>query len=175
MRVLITYATTEGHTRKVAKFVAAKLKELGHRVSLQDASSYLTGLEPGAFDANILAGSVHEDRHQEILASFVAAHHSSLQKSRTLLLSVSLSAAFEKSMDIADDYVERFCQQMGWRPDRYLLVAGAIKPSSYGYFEQMIVQHRVLPKRPVERPDQDQEFTDWPELEKAVADFAPME
>jgi menaquinone-dependent protoporphyrinogen oxidase len=173
MRILITYATTEGQTKKIARFVFSKLKALGHTVSMQDASGYLNGLRPEEFDANILAGSVHEDRHQDILNLFVAAHRNALEESRTLFLSVSLSAAFESSAHIAQRYVDEFCQSLDWRPDACLLVPGAIKPSAYGYYEEMIMQHRVLPKRPVERPEEEQEFTDWAKLEEAAADFAP--
>ena len=171
MRILVTFASSEGQTEKIARFIYSKLKQDGHSVFLQDASSFLSGQDPEGFDTIILAGSVHEDRHQDILGSFVAAHLEALKEKRTLFISVSLSAAFEKTMDIAEKYVDEFCESQNWRPTRHLLVAGAIRHEAYGYYEEMIVQHRVLPKRPVERPEEDQEFTDWEALETAVLEF----
>lgn len=171
MKILVTYATTEGQTRKIAGFIVSELKALGHSASLQDARSYVGGHNPEDFDALILAGSVHQNRHQEVLGDFIEAHRQILESKKTLLVSVSLSAAFENMIDEAEGYVEDFCKELEWRPDSHILVAGAIKHGSYGYYEEMILQHRVLPTRPVEQPDQDQELTDWDGLRKEIARF----
>jgi len=172
MKILVTYATTEGQTAKIAKFVASELGKLGHMASLQDANAYIGGLDLENFDAIILAGSVHEDQHQEVLAAFVAAHHKKLDTKKTLFLSVSLSAAFDKTLDDAEGYVNSFCEDLDWRPGEYLLVPGAIKHGSYGFYQEMILRHKVLPGRPVDEPEQDQELTDWDALRKAIAAFA---
>jgi menaquinone-dependent protoporphyrinogen oxidase len=124
------------------------------------------------FDGIILAGSVHENEHQEVLGSFIVAHRAALATRRTLLLSVSLSAAFEGTLAEAEGYVQSFCESLNWHPDNYLLVAGAIKHAAYGYYQEMIIQFKVLPKRPIENPEEDHEFTDWASLEKAIVDFA---
>ncbi|MBW8639512.1 hypothetical protein K1W69_20125 [Hoeflea sp. WL0058] len=172
MNILVIFATTEGHTAKIAKFVVAELKELGHTASSQDADAYLGGQDPADFDAVILAGSVHANRHQEMLGAFIAAHRKTIDAKKSLLLSVSLSAAFEKTLAEAEGYVKDFCEELDWRPDDYLLVSGAIKHDSYGYYEEMILQDQVLPGRPVQEPDQDQELTNWEALKKSIADFA---
>jgi menaquinone-dependent protoporphyrinogen oxidase len=172
MKFLVVYATTEGQTKKIARFVASKLQDLGHKVSLQDSSGHLSGLNMAGFEGIILAGSVHEDQHPEVLGSFVAAHKSILETRRTLLLSVSLSAAFKDTLAKAEGYVKSFCESLDWYPDKYLLVAGAVRHAAYGYYQQMIVEHKVLPKRAIENPEEDQEFTDWASLEKAIVDFA---
>src|SRR5690242_19834360 len=108
MKVLVAYATTEGQTKKIASFVASKLEGIGHQVSLQDSSAYFKGLKMEKFDRIILAGSVHENQHQEVLGSFIAAHRSVLAAKRTLLLSVSLSAAFDATREEAEEYVDDF-------------------------------------------------------------------
>lgn len=172
MKFLITYATTEGQTEKVARFAASKLKELGHAVFLQDANNYLGGLDPENFDRVILAGSVHENGHQKELGLFVATHRHALESRKTLLLSVSLSAAFDTTLTDAEGYVKKFCDGLEWHPDSYSLVAGAIRHESYGYYKEMILRHSVLRDRAVDDPEQDHEFTDWDALAKAVVEFA---
>ena len=172
MKVVVAYATTEGQTKKVASFVSSKLEDIGHRVSLQDTSDYSSDFKMEDFDRIILAGSVHENQHQQVLGSFIAAHKPVIETKRTLFLSISLSAAFEATHEEAEGYVKRFCDSLDWRPDKYLLVAGAIRHAAYGYYQEMIVQHHVLPRRPVEHPEEDHEFTDWASLEKAIVDFA---
>jgi menaquinone-dependent protoporphyrinogen oxidase len=172
MKFAVVYATTEGQTKKISRFAASKLEDIGHLVSLQDSSDCLSGLNMKGFDRIILAGSVHESQHQEVLGSFIAAHKSALATRRTLLISVSLSAAFEGTLAEAEGYVRSFCENLNWYPDKYLLVAGAIRHATYGYYQEMIIQHNLLPKRPVANPEQDHEFTDWASLEEAIVDFA---
>lgn len=172
MKFVIAYATTEGQTKKIASFVSSKLADIGHQISLKDLSDYSGGFKLEGCDGVILAGSVHENQHQEVLGSFIVAHKSVIESKRTLLLSVSLSAAFEATIKEADGYVKSFCDNLDWHPDKYLLVAGAIRHAAYGYYQEMIIQHHVLPRRPVEISEEDHEFTDWESLEKAIVDFA---
>ena len=172
MKFAVVYATTEGQTKKIARFVASKLEDIGHAVSLHNSSDYIVNLNMKELDRIILAGSVHENEHQEVLGSFIVAHRSTLATKRTLLLSVSLSAAFEGTLPDAEGYVQGFCENLHWRPDKYLLVAGAIKHAAYGYYQEMIIQYKVLPRRPIENPEEDYEFTDWASLGKAIVDFA---
>jgi menaquinone-dependent protoporphyrinogen oxidase len=172
MKFAVAYATTEGQTKKIAKFAASRLEGMGHEVSLQDASDYLSSLNIEGFDRIILAGSVHEEQHQEVFGSFIVAHKLALANKKTLFLSVSLSAAFEETLAEAEGYAKNLFEDLDWHPDKYLLVAGAIKHGSYGYYQEMIIQHNVLPKRPIEKPEEDHEFTDWASLDKAIVDFA---
>ena len=172
MKFFVAYATTEGQTKKISSFVASKLEDIGHQVVLQDSSDRLRGLKMGVFDGIVLAGSVHEAQHQEVLGSFVMAHRSIIATKKTLLLSVSLSAAFPATLEEAEGYVKSFCESLNWYPDRHLLVAGAIKHGAYGYYQEMIIQHHLLPRRPVENPEEDHELTNWASLEKAIIDFA---
>lgn len=172
MKFLVVYATKEGQTKKIASFVSSKLEALGHSVDLHDSSDYQSGLKLEGFDGIILAGSVHENQHQEVLGTFIASHKAVLETTKSLLLSVSLSAAFEKTIEQAEGYVKNFCEDLNWYPDKYILVAGAIRHGAYGYYQEMIIKHNVLPQGAVEDPDKDHEFTDWVALEKAVVDFA---
>jgi hypothetical protein len=93
MRILIAYGTSEGQTRKIANKVAARMHELGHDAHLFDTAS-LEETDVGSYDKVIVAGSVHEQRHQQSVEVFVMASSAELQGRPTLFLSVSLSAAF---------------------------------------------------------------------------------
>ena len=64
MRILIAYGTSEGQTRKIANRVAACVHELGHDAHLFDTAS-LEDTHVGSYDKVIVAGSVHQQRHQE--------------------------------------------------------------------------------------------------------------
>ena len=82
-----------------------------------------------------------------------------------------MSAAFRETRKEAEKYVKEFISDVKFKPDNILLVAGAIKHAAYGYYQEMIVTHNVLPEGAVENVEKDHEFTDWAELEKAIVEF----
>ena len=136
-----------------------------------DTSGYLGDLQPGSFDKIIVAGSVHENRHQEDTEFFVVANLGPLQSRDTLFISVSLAAAFDDGALDAQSYVDEFIEKTGWRPDQSLKVAGAVRHGEYGYYKEQVLKHHVLGERPIEDPQSDHEFTDWKSLAKSIDGF----
>ena len=95
MNILLVYGSTEGQMRKIAEFCADHLSKGGHAVDLRDSRLRMLDLDIAAFETVILAGSVHQKTHQETLTNFVIAHKAQLKTKPSLLISVSLSIAFE--------------------------------------------------------------------------------
>ena len=54
--ILVAYATTEGQTRKMAEFVAERLRIRGHRVDLVDTATTATEAVVSVYQAAILGG-----------------------------------------------------------------------------------------------------------------------
>ena len=169
MRVLIVYGTTEGQTRKIAKFCANQLSEAGHQTQLLDSLRPMVDVELTAFDCVVLAGSVHKRRHQDSLTNFVIAHREQLQQRPSLLVSVSLSIAFEGGDREAQEYVDEFVAYTRFKPSAQALVAGALKFDQYDYYMNQIVEFVVLQDR--SNITEDQEFTDWETLAGALDAF----
>jgi menaquinone-dependent protoporphyrinogen oxidase len=174
MRVLIVYGTTEGHTGKIAKRVAERIGELGHEAQLHDSSALSGKVKIGDVAAIIVAASVHQHVHQEALTGFVMAHRDQMNAKPTAFVSVSLSAALESDNLEAQRYVDHFVAETGWRPNRTLLLAGALRNTSYDYFKQQIVRHIVMKGSGPVDIDRNYEFTDWGELSKFVDSFVEM-
>jgi len=107
MNILIAYATSEGQTRKIARFCADHLITQGHSVELLplvDDTDDDDPVDMSRFDAAILAGSVHGGRLQPQLLRFAARHAAALTGRSGLFLMVSLAAAgndHEERADIA--------------------------------------------------------------------------
>ena len=170
MKILIAYGTSEGQTRKIANTIAARVHEVGHDAHLFDTAT-LEDIQVGSYDKIIVAGSVHQQRHQESVEVFVMASLTELQKRPTLFLSVSLSAAFPDGMPEAQSYLDDFLVSTGWKPTQSLLIAGALRYDEYDYFKAQIIEHVVLKCREVEGAKGDYEFTDWDTLCRAVESF----
>lgn len=172
MRVLLAYATTEGQTRKVAEFADDRLTGLGHQVSVVPVGEAAAPLP--AFDAAVLAGSVHLGRFQSPLEAFARRAAPALNACPSLFLSVSLSAAGDDPEDWAglERILARFTEDTGFRPGRVVHVAGAFRFSEYDFFRSWAMRWIASQKGVSVDPRTDLELTDWPALERDVTDWA---
>ncbi|MBG6162154.1 menaquinone-dependent protoporphyrinogen oxidase [Labrenzia sp. EL_195] len=172
MRYLIAYATTEGQTEKISKFIGATLSGEGHEVRFHNVSDLSGGLSIPDFDKTIIAGSVHSARHQPDLELFVFANRGSLNELPGLFVSVSLAAAFQDTREEAKEYVDAFLQAASWKPTEIALIAGAVKPGSYDWFEKSALLEGDLADHVNKELQNTREFTDWDALSRLVSDFA---
>lgn len=171
MSTLIAFGTIEGQTKKVARFVEDRLRRAGEEVVLFDTSDRLSEPSFEGVDKVILAASVHERRHPKDFETFVFSYREDLAERATLLMSVSLKAAFEDGLDEAQDYVDEMELRTQLKPDQQLLVAGAIRTESYDFYASQILRHVVLSGKTFDPQVRDFEFTDWEAVTAAVDAF----
>lgn len=170
MKVLILYATVEGQTGKIAGFAEEVVSKLGHEPVLVDTDGP-ADLDLDGVDAAILAAPVHQRRHPRNFEALLEAYSGELNRIRTLLLSVSLSAAFPEGRDEANDYVVEMKMRTGMKPDAESLVAGAVRTGQYDYFAMQVVRHVVFRNRDFDPTTGEHEFTDWAELSSTIEAF----
>lgn len=172
MRIAIIYATTDGQTRKIARFAADRLTDAGHGVEMLPAAD-AADLDLARFEAAILAGSVHMGSFQPALAAFVRAQAAALARIRTLFLAVSLSAAGTDPKDWQGlrEIVARFEAETGWTPGHTEHVAGAFRFTQYDFFRSWAMRWIAAQKGETVDPHADKEYTDWAALSAALADW----
>ncbi len=163
MDVLLVYGTTEGQTKKIAEWTAARVRERGHNIELHDSAELMSDLDLKTFQAFILAGSVHHQRHQDSITDFATAHQNLLNARPSAFISVSLSAVVEGERAEAQRYVDDFVSVTGWHPRMTLLLGGALRFTEYDYFQEQVVKLIVL-KGGSARDQSNREFTDWDAL-----------
>ena len=171
MRLLIAFATVEGQTGKIARFIAEEARRSGHDVSVVEVSDGGEIPSIARYDRVVLAASVHERRHPKSFEVLLAGQKKALADKTSLLVSVSLKAAFEDGLEEAQDYVDELKLRTGFEPDRELLVAGAVKTGSYDYFQSQVVRHVLLGRHGHAPVEGEQEFTNWQELAAATRSF----
>lgn len=172
MNILLVYSTTEGHTKKISDRAVQHLSKTSCKVDLLNSDNPDAKPDWSAYDAVIIAGSIHQERHQDSLINFVIAHRKELDRLPTALISVSLSAATADGRAAAAGYVERFSWVTKFTPTEVLLLAGALRYSEYDYFKIEVVKHVVMKTTGAFEPTGDHEFTDWKELERFLDGFA---
>ncbi|MDH3263839.1 MAG: protoporphyrinogen oxidase [Paracoccaceae bacterium] len=175
MTVLILFATIEGQTGKIARFAETEVRKAGRNAVLVDVAD---GTELVSFEGVgtvILAAPVHERRHPKEFEAFLADHRRELEERSTLLISVSLKAAFPEGMEDAGDYVTEMKMRTGFTPSAEALVAGAVRTASYDYFATEVVRQVVLRGRDHDPDAGEQEFTDWNALSREILGFLARE
>jgi menaquinone-dependent protoporphyrinogen oxidase len=165
MKILIAYATTDGQTRKIARFAADRLTAQGQSVELLNVED-AEGLDLTRFDAAILAGSLHVGGYQKALSRFASDQRTGLALLPTLFLAVSLSAAGNDAEDWAGlrKCLAAFETETGWTPGRVEHVAGAFKFSGYDFFRTWAMRRIADQKGEVIEAGADKEYTDWAAL-----------
>lgn len=165
MRILIAYASTDGQTRKIARFAADLLTDLGPSVELLNVVD-AEGLDLSRFAAVVLAASLHAGGFQKAMIDFARAHARTLNAMPTLFLPVSLSAAGDDPDDWKGlgDCLSRFLGQTGWQPARTEHVAGAFRFTEYDFFRAWAMRRIAAAKGEEVDPHADKEYTDWTAL-----------
>jgi menaquinone-dependent protoporphyrinogen oxidase len=172
MKCLIAYATTDGQTRKIARFAADHLTGLGHSTELLNLAD-AEGLDLARFDAAILAGSLHVGIYQDALTAFAQGQAAALNGMPTLFLPVSLSAAGDDAEDWKglETQTQAFLDETGWHPTRIEHVAGAFRFTEYDFFRAWAMRRIARAKGETVDPKADKEYTDWGKLAALLTEW----
>jgi menaquinone-dependent protoporphyrinogen oxidase len=172
LKLLIAYGSTEGQTQKIAENLAAHIRRRGLDVTVYDADRRTRDIQIDTFDAIIVASPVHQKLHHTSIRDFVIAHRRLLEIKPSAFISVSLSAAVPGGVSHAQEYVDHFIEATGWRPENYIMVAGAVRLAEYDFFKEQILRHVVFKDRPADTLlGRDHEFTDWDALHEFTNRF----
>ena len=171
--ILVAYGTTEGQTGKIADAMARRLRAHGHRVDLLDTASPAAQTVSPQYQAAMIGGSVHNERHQSALTHFVKANRPWLKAMPVAMFSVSLSAALPDM----DSRLEARRALDAWVLDSELTpvsvrcVAGALRYTRYDYLKRQVM--RLIAREHGQTGDasHDVEYTDWNDVDAFVDEF----
>jgi menaquinone-dependent protoporphyrinogen oxidase len=164
---LVVYASTHGHTAKIAARLAEAMRARGLDVDLRDVA-HAAEAAPDRYDLVVVGGSLHKEHHQKELVAWVTEHRDALAGVASAFCSVSLSAA-----DDGDDAraatqrcIEDFRAQTGWTAERTERIAGALQYREYDPFTRQLM--RLLMKRMGHPTDasHDYDYTDWDAVDR---------
>ena len=171
-RVLVLYASTHGHTARIAERVAATLEATGIDIDLQRAGA--GDPPPTGYDGVIVGASVHAGHHQKEIVAWAERHHTCLGLRPSAFFSVCLTAAddTEESRIATRAYLDEFTEATNWTPDRTITFAGAIQYREYDFATRLLI--RLLMHKGGHPTDtsHDHDFTDWDAVEEFSRAFA---
>jgi menaquinone-dependent protoporphyrinogen oxidase len=177
-RVLVLYASTHGHTGKIATRLGEHLRERDLEVQVRTVAD---PVDLAAFDAFVVGGSVHAGRHQKELLEWITAHHVALSKRPSAFFSVSLTAAddSDEARASTQSMIEAVLDETGWTPRLTRSFAGAFQFKEYNLPTRVIM--RLMARRVEHQIDTtvdvhaDTEYTDWDAVARFAAEVAGVE
>lgn len=172
IRIMIPYATSEGHTARIAGCIADVIRSEGYQAVPVAIKSSGTPT-PDGYDAVIVGASVHAGRYQAGIRNFVRKHRATLDSVPSAFFSVSLAAADSTSKACEEArYVEEFVRETGWRPRRVGHFAGALLYTKYGFLTRWIMKRITIAKgSPDTDTSRDYVYTDWDEVRRFTDEF----
>ena len=173
MKLLLLYGTTEGQTRKVARFLAEQLEKLGHQTLLINAMDVAAYRAADTVDGVLIAASLHAGHYQSPVIHFVKEHLSDINARPNAFISVSLAAASHEDDDVEGlkKCITDFSQQTGWTPQRIHHVAGAFRYTAYDFLKRWAMKYIAYRKGAPTDTSRDYELTDWDDLARFAEDF----
>jgi menaquinone-dependent protoporphyrinogen oxidase len=179
---VVLYATREGHTRRIAEHVHARLVARGHEAEVHDVGTLPETFDVHRYRGAIIAASVHGGEHEAEMVEFVKRHRAALERVSAAFLSVSLSEASveqlprdqayrKKAEQEVHEKIASFLDATEWRPRRVEPVAGALMYSQRGPVSRFVTMLRAKRGGTSTDTSRDHEYTDWEALERFVEEF----
>ncbi len=161
MKILIIYATGEGQTRKVARFMEEVLQEENHKVVIADATEEPPKTE--GYDIVFVGASIHMYQYQKPIGEYIRMNSTNLNKIPSAFFSVCLMASGESEEEKAkaDKLANEFVEEHKWQPNRIIQIPGALRFTKYNFFKKILM--RMISNRKGNKIDtsKDHEYTDW--------------
>jgi menaquinone-dependent protoporphyrinogen oxidase len=172
-RALVLYATTDGHTRKIALALAEPMRLQGLDVDVVNVR--------GRFDPNpedyagvVVAASVHSGRFARAVSQWARSHAPALRARPTAFVTVCL-AVLEKS-EKADADIARIMRQLfedtGWTPGMTAVMPGALLYTRYNWLVRWMMRRIVAKANGDTDTSRDYEYTNWNEVRAFGLEFA---
>lgn len=162
-RLLLIYASTQGHTQSIAEYIGLIAMERGFGVDAYPIERVPEDVLRGPYRAVILGSSVHVGRHSPALVSFAHRHAKELAHGPSGFFSVSLSAASPdpKHRAEARAFVQDFIAATGFRPEVRAELAGALLYSQCGPFKRFLLRQAAKTVGIATDTRRDHVYTSW--------------
>jgi len=172
--VPVLYATTEGHTRRIAEQIASTLRQQGLDSEARDLGAVLPSIDWLNVHGVVLGASIYAGRHQKVAEAFAKTEARHLAVRPSAFFSVSLSAGSRKPAEVeaARALARGFVKAAGWEPRRVECFAGKLAYSHYGFFKRQVMRFIAWREGAPTDARRDYEFTDWAAVRRFALDVA---
>lgn len=163
--ILITYSTTDGHTRSICEHLQ-KLVAEQHDVVLS-AMDDDPDIDLTPFDKVVIGASIRYGKHQQQVLDFIKRNQVALESKPNAFFSVNVVARkLEKDTPETNPYLQKFLKKIAWEPQNLAVFAGKIDYPSYGFVDKHMIRFILwMGKGPTDLTGTF-EFTDWNKVDE---------
>lgn len=173
-RVLIAYATTDGHTRRICERIKQVMEDLGRQVTVALLAE-ADALELSDFDRVVIGASIRYGHHQPVVAEFVGRHQALLESRPSAFFSVNIVARKpNKNTPETNPYCRKFLKSIAWQPRLTAVFAGKLDYPRYGFVDRQMIRLIMLITKGPTDPTAVVEFTDWAKVEAFGRDVCAL-
>lgn len=172
-KILLMYSSVYGHTRRISERIVARLTSLGAEVDLVPIDD--RKVDPGAYDAILLGGSIRNGKHNPALMDFITAHQPLLDAKPSGFFSVNLVARKpHKNTPETNPYTKAFVAKSPWQPKLLGVFGGDLDYQRYTAFDRNVIRFIMwLTKGPTDPRTKD-DYTNWDEVDRYAERFAAL-
>ena len=172
--ILIVYSTTDGHTRKICQRLRELIEADGHRVTLVSVEE-AGAADLAPFDKIVVGASIRYGRHSPRVLAFVNDNERALHAKPSAFFSVNIVARkLNKNRPENNPYLQKFLQQVRWRPKLVEVFAGKLNYPRYGVFDRLMIRMIMWITRGPSDSAAVVEFTDWQRVDVFARRVARM-
>jgi menaquinone-dependent protoporphyrinogen oxidase len=123
-RIIILYATTDGHTREICCYLQQLVEKAGDEVTLVCINDDQR-VALASFDKIIIGASIRYGKHNVKVYKFIEDNLSVLNNKPNAFFSVNAVARkAEKAQPETNPYLQKFLKQIAWQPKELAVFAG---------------------------------------------------
>ncbi len=160
-KILMVYATTDGHTRKICERIDHQLRTKGSEATLVEVAD-VGMIDPAAYDCIVVGGSVRYGKHDAGLQEFMLHHESLLRDRYCAFFSVNLIARVPEKRTIEGNvYVRKFIEALPFQPHHVEIIAGKLDYPSYGFLDRFMIRLIMRMTGGPTDPKTVIDYTDW--------------
>jgi len=173
-RILLAYASTDGHTLRICERMAKVLQGLGAQITIKRLAE-VQATELATFDRVVVGASIRYGHHQPQVAQFIARHQRQLESRPSAFFSVNIVARKPgKNRPDTNPYLKKFLKTIDWKPALLGVFAGKLDYPRYGFLDRQMIRLIMLITHGPTNPDAVVEFTDWAQVEAFAHDVWAM-
>mgnify|MGYP001813711099 FL=1 len=163
--ILIIYATTDGHTRKISQRLQQVIEQQNHQVKLVSINDE-ADVDLTLFDKIVVGASIRYGKHSPHIYQFIKTNQLILESKPNAFFSVNVVARKpEKCQPDTNPYLRKFLTQIAWKPKQLAVFAGKIDYPKYSFWDRSIIRLIMwITKGPTD-PKTVKEFTNWQQVE----------
>ena len=168
-KVLILYSTTDGHTVEICRKLQVVIEQNGDTVELANLADIAAGpaLADFEFDKIFIGASIRYGKHQKTVNEFIRNNQETLERYPNALFSVNVVARKpEKNTPETNPYLQKFLQQIDWKPRHLAVFAGKISYPALGPVDRTMIRFIMWMTKGPTDPTGTYEFTDWEKVEE---------